>query len=166
MYFSHYHMNNANRSVNNKDIRNLASKVLEDVYQLDTTDTMDLYPNIVMRFSTFKEAKSQMVKDFLKSIRNPISSLRGKDCILLVESSLLKGENLNELIINDCEPLTENNITDTSNVLRYISPLKFKGLEKDNVALIVKQPTALNQHEIYVGITRAKSSLKIYVVYE
>ena len=44
MYFSHYHMNNANRSVNNKDIRNLASKVLEDVYQLDTTDTMDLYP--------------------------------------------------------------------------------------------------------------------------
>ena len=75
---------------------------------------------------------------------------------LLVESSLLKGENLNELIINDCEPLTENNITDTSNVLRYISPLKFKGLEKDNVALIVKQPTALNQHEIYVGINESE----------
>ncbi|WP_430399097.1 NERD domain-containing protein [Flavobacterium sp.] len=166
MYFTHYQMNLAHRSVNNPIIRQLASIILEDVYQLDTNLTMDLYPDIVMQFSTFKEAKNQMVKDFLKSIRKPDSSLRGKDCILLVESSLLKSENLEELIMNDCEALTESNLTDKSNVLRYISPLKFKGLEKENVALIVKKPTAINQHEIYVGITRAKSNLKIYVVYE
>jgi hypothetical protein len=92
--------------------------------------------------------------------------LRGKDCILLIESTLLKGDNLEELFMNDCEALTESNVTDTSNVLRYTSPLKFKGLEKENVALIVRQPTAINQNEIYVGITRAKSNLKIYVIYE
>jgi hypothetical protein len=166
MYFTHYQMNHANRSVNNPHIRDLASRVLEDVYQLDTNDTMDLFPNMVMRFSTFKEAKSQMVKDFLKSIRDPNSSLRGKECILLVESNLLRAENLAELIMNDCEVLSESNVTDTSNILRYTSPLKYKGLEKENVALIVKQPTAINQNEIYVGITRAKSNLKIYVVYE
>lgn len=166
MYFTHYQMNNSHRSVNNPHIRDLASKILEDVYQLDTKDTMDLYPNMIMRFSSFKQAKSQMVKDFLRPIRDPKNSLRGKDCIMLVESSLLKGENIEELIMNDCEALTENNVMDTSNILRYISPLKFKGLEKNNVALIVKQPTAINQHEIYVGITRAKSNLKIYVVYE
>ena len=166
MYFSHYQMNHTHRSVNNPCIRDLASRILEDVYQLDTKETMDLFPNMVMRFSTFKEAKGQMIKDFLKLIREQNSSLKGKDCILLIESSLLKGENLEELIMNDCEPLSETNVTDTSNVLRYTSPIKFKGLEKDNVALIVKQPKAINQNEIYVGITRAKSKLKIYVVYE
>jgi hypothetical protein len=166
MYFTHYQMNHAHRSVNNPNIRDLASRIIEDVYQLDTKVTMDLYPNMVMQFSSFKEAKSQMIKDFLKSIRDPNNSLRGKDCILLIESTLLNGNNLEELSMNDCEALTESNVTDTSNVLRYTSPLKFKGLEKENVALIVKQPTAINQNEIYVGITRAKSNLKIYVVYE
>ena len=166
MYFSHYQMNHTHRSVNNPHLRDLASRILEDIYQLDTQLIMDLFPNIVMRFSTFKEAKSQMVKDFLKPIRDPNNSLRGKDCILLVESSLLRSDNLEELMINDCEVLTESNVIDTSNVLRHTSPLKYKGLEKENVALIVKQPTAINQNEIYVGITRAKSNLKIYVVYE
>ena len=107
-----------------------------------------------------------MVKDFLKPIRDPNISLRGKDCILLIDSSLLNGVNLDELIMNDFEALTENNINDRSNILRYTSPLKFKGLEKENVALIVNKPTAINQNEIYVGITRAKYNLKIYVVYE
>jgi hypothetical protein len=166
MYFTHYQMNHAHRSVNNPNIRNLASRIIEDVYQLDTKRTMDLYPEMVMQFSSFKEAKSQMTKDFLKLVRDPNNSLRGKDCILLIESTLLKGENLEELIMNDCEDLTESNVTDSSNVLRHTSPLKFKGLEKENVALIVRQPTAINQNEIYVGITRAKSNLKIYVVYE
>lgn len=166
IYFSHYQMNHSHRSVNNPYIRDLASIILEDVYQLDTQLTMDIFPNVVIKFSTFKEAKSQMVKDFLKPIRDPKNSLRGKDCILLVDSSLLKDENIEELNMNDCEVLTERNVMDTSNVLRYTSPLKYKGLEKDNVALIVKQPTAINKNEIYVGITRAKSNLRIYVVYE
>jgi hypothetical protein len=166
MYFSHYLMNNAHRSINNPNIRNLASKVLEDVYQLDSQLTLDIFPNVVMKFTTFKEAKNQMVKDFIKPIRNPNISLRGKDCILLIESSLLKNDNLEELVINDCEKLSDLNITDTSNVLRYTTPLKYKGLEKDNVASIVKRPSGNNQYELYVGITRAKSQIKIYVIYD
>lgn len=166
MYFSHFQMNNAHRSVNNPNIRQLASIILEDVYQLDKEGTINLYPNMIMKFSSFREAKAQMVRDFLKPIRDSNNSLRGKDCILLVESSLLVIENREELIMNDCGEMTDENVLDGSNILRYISPLKFKGLEKENVALIVKQPTAINQNEIYVGITRAKSNLKIYVVYE
>jgi hypothetical protein len=166
MYFAHFQMNNSNRSVNNPNIRQLASRILEDVYQIDTQITMDLYPNMVTRFTSFKQAKNQMVKDFLRPIRDNNSSLRGKDCVLLIESSLLIDRNLEELIMNDCEALTDANVNDTSNILRYTSPLKFKGLEKENVALIVKKPSTISQHEIYVGITRAKTHLKIYVVYE
>jgi DNA polymerase III delta prime subunit len=166
IYFTHYQMNHAHRSVNSPNIRLLASKIIEDPYQLDNQTSKDSFPKMIYQFNSFKDAKKQMVKDFLSLIRDKNSSLKGKDCILLIESSLLIPENLEELIMNDCEALTESNVTDTSNVLRYTSPLKYKGLEKENVALIVKQPTALNQHEIYVGITRAKGNLKIYVVYE
>ena len=164
MYFSHFQMNNAHRSVNNPNIRELASRILEDVYQLGTEEIINLYPNMIMKFSSFREAKAQMVRDFLRPIRDSNNSLRGKDCILLIESSLLVLENREELIMNDCGEMTDENVLDSSNILRYISPLKFKGLEKENVALIVKQPTAKNQHEIYVGITRAKSNLKIYII--
>lgn len=166
IYFTHYQMNHAHRSVNNPNIRLLASKIIEDPYQLDIQSSKDECPNIIYQCNSFKEAKKHMVRDFLSLIRDTNSSLKGKDCILLIESSLLTPENLEELIMNDCEALTENNVTDTSNVLRYTTPLKFKGLERENVALIVKKPSALNQHEIYVGITRAKGNLKIYVVYE
>jgi tryptophanyl-tRNA synthetase len=40
----------------------------------------------------------------------------------------------------------------------------YKGLEKENVALIINNPSEKNQHEIYVGITRAKQNLKIYII--
>ncbi len=166
IYFTHYQMNHAHRSVNNPNIRLLASKIIEDPYQLDTQSTKDACPNMIYQTNSFKEAKKHMVKDFLSLIRDTKSSLKGKDCILLIESSLLTPENLEELDMNECQALTENNVTDTSNVLRYTTPLKFKGLERENVALIVKEPSAYNQHEIYVGITRAKGNLKIYVVYE
>lgn len=166
IYFTHYQMNQAHRSVNNPNIRLLASKIIEDPYQLDTQSSQDAFPNMIYHCNSFKDGKKQMVRDFLRLIRDTNSSLKGKDCILLIESSLLTPENLEELTMNDCEALTEDNVTDTSNILRYSTPLKFKGLERENVALIVKQPSAYNQHEIYVGITRAKGNLKIYVVYE
>ena len=166
IYFTHYQMNHTHRSVNNPNIRLLASKIIEDPYQLDIQSSKDAFPNMIYQSNSFKEAKKQMVRDFLSFIRDIKSSLKGKDSILLIESNLLTPENLEELIMNDCEALTENNVSDTSNILRYSTPLKFKGLERENVALIVKQPSAYNQHEIYVGITRAKSNLKIYIVYE
>lgn len=166
IYFTHYQMNHAHRSVNNPNIRLLASKIIEDPYQLDTQSSIDAFPKMIYQCNSFKEAKKQMVKDFLSLIRGINSSLKGKDCIVLIESNLLTPENLEELIMNDFEALTENNVTDTSNILRYTTPLKFKGLERENVALIIKQPSAYNQHEIYVGITRAKFKIKIYIVYE
>jgi hypothetical protein len=167
LFFTHYQMNQSHRSVNNPQIRDLASLILEDVNQLDSTNVIDYYPNVIKRFSSFKDAKKVMVRDFLTPIRNKDNSLKGKDCILLIESNLLsKSEIVDELVMNDCEELTEHNVSDNSNILRYTSPLKYKGLEKENVAFIVKQPSAINQYELYVGITRAKSNLKIYLVYE
>jgi len=165
MFFTHFQMNHAHRSVNNPHIRDLAALVLEDVYSLGNQKTSDLYSNSIFKFNSFKEAKSQMIKDFLKQIRDPSNSLKGMDCILLVESVILSDSEIQEeLSIKDIEELTEHNIVDTANSLKFTTPLKYKGLEKENVALIINKPSEKNQHEIYVGITRTKQNLKIYII--
>jgi hypothetical protein len=69
-----------------------------------------------------------------------------------------------ELTIKDVEELNESNISDTANKLRYTSILKYKGLEKKNVYLIITEPSELNKYEIFVGITRAIYNLEINIV--
>jgi hypothetical protein len=167
LYFSHFQMNQVHRSINNPQIRNLALKALEDISIFDSDEIIAQFQETpIKKFPTFQRAKNQMIKDFLKPIRDINNSLRGKDCVLLVESSLLTKENIEELNIADVEIMSDKNVMDNANVLRYTTPLKYKGLEKENVALIVKKNSAINQNEIYVGVTRAKRNLIIYIVYE
>ena len=96
--------------------------------------------------------------------------MRGNDCVLLIESTFLKGaykgkEDLRELlVIKDIEELSESNIGDTANKLRYTSILKFKGLEKKNVYLVISKPSEINKYEIFVGITRTMLNLEINIV--
>jgi len=69
-----------------------------------------------------------------------------------------------ELMIKDVEEITENNIADTANKLRYTSILKFKGLEKKNVFLVISEPSEINKYEIFVGITRAMLNVEINII--
>ena len=68
------------------------------------------------------------------------------------------------LTIKDVEEVNEINCADESNKLRYTSILKFKGLEKENVFLIVNKPSEINRYELYVGITRAITNLEIIIL--
>ena len=68
------------------------------------------------------------------------------------------------MTIKDVEELSESNVTDNSNKLRYTSILKFKGLEKENVFLVVTTPCDQNKYELYVGVTRAISNIEILIV--
>jgi superfamily I DNA/RNA helicase len=75
------------------------------------------------------------------------------------------GDDLRELlIIKDVEELSQYNIADDSNKLRFSSILKFKGLEKKNVFLVISDPGEINQYEVYVGISRALMNLQINVI--
>jgi hypothetical protein len=103
-------------------------------------------------------------------LRDEHSSLRGNDCVLLIESSLLRGSYQEEpdmhyfLTIKDVEELNDTNITDRGNILRYTSILKFKGLEKSNVFLVITEPSDKNKYELYIGITRAINNLEILII--
>jgi len=170
-YYCHYKINEVKRSAQNPDIRRLSSEILENPEILVADDFEMNFSNIaVRRHKTLQEVKSHIVKNILTPIRETDSSLKGQDCVILIESTFLRGEykgkeDLRELlIIKDVEELSETNVGDTANKLRYSSILKFKGLEKKNVFMVISKPREINKYEIFVGITRAILNVEINIV--
>ncbi|WP_421870662.1 NERD domain-containing protein [Marinoscillum sp.] len=169
-YFAHFKLNEVKRSAQNPDIKQLADSLIsvDDPLSL-LTNWVD--PGVkINHFKSLELIKDHIVKKVLTSVRDKKSSLRGSDCIILVESQLLKDTYGDEpgmhywLTMRDVEELTESNISDKANILRYTSMLKYKGLEKENVFLVISEPKEENKYEIYVGITRAISHLEILVL--
>ena len=170
-YYCHFKINEVKRSSQNPDIRKLSSEILEHPNIFENSQFSEWFPNIdIKRHRDLQDVKSHIVKNILTPIRETDSSLKGQDCIILIESIFLKGsyngkEDLRELlIIKDVEELTETNVGDTANKLRYSSILKFKGLEKKNVFLVISNPSELNKYEIFVGVTRANLNVEINIV--
>jgi superfamily II DNA or RNA helicase len=170
-YYCHFKINEVKRSAQNSDIRKLSSEILEHPEILDTDNFEMKFSNIPLRrHKTLQDVKVHIVNNILTPIRKTDSSLKGQDCIILIESTFLRGEykgkeDLRELlIINDVEELSENNIGDTANKLRYSSILKFKGLEKKSIFLVISKPCEINKYEIFIGITRAILNIEINVV--
>ncbi len=169
-YFTHYKLNEVKRSAQDTGIQELSSKILIDSTILLMDNFGELFPNIGLnRFKGLKEAKKYIVRNILNHIRDESSSLRGGQCILLIESCFMNSE-VDELDIQyhlsmkDVVELTADNVADDSNQLRYSSILKYKGLEKENVFLIISRPNNINVFEHYVGITRAISNLDIIMI--
>lgn len=168
-YFAHFKLNEIKRSAQAPNIRLLADHVL-------ATSNLKLETDInrqeikINSFDSLQNSKKYIVENILQEIRNSHSPLRGSNCVLLIESCLLNETYRGELgmrywlTIKDVEELTETNLLDQSNKLRYTSILKYKGLEKENVFLLTTTPTIKNSLELYVGITRAIYNLEILVV--
>jgi hypothetical protein len=170
-YFCHFKINEVKRSAQNPEIRRLSAEILENPEILGIDDFGTKYSNIPLkRHKNLQDIKTHIVKNILTPIREIDSSLKGQDCIILIESTFLRGEfkgkeDLRELlIIKDVEELSEFNVGDTANKLRYSSILKFKGLEKKNVFLVISKPDELNKYEIFVGVTRAILNVEINIV--
>lgn len=170
-YYSHFKISEVKRSAQNPNIRKLSSEVLENPSIILNEEFEELFPNIkINQYQSLQNVKKHIVKDILTPIRETDSSLKGKDCVILIESTFLQGtykgdEDLRELlIIKDVEELNEQNLRGTTNKLRYTSILKYKGLEKKNVFLVVSEPSEINKYELFVGITRAILNLEINIV--
>lgn len=170
-YYCHFKINEVKRSSQNPDIRRLSSEILEHPEILEDDNFEKCFPTVKIKYhDSLQEVKKYIVKNILTPIRETTSSLKGKDCIILIESTFLKGsykgeEDLRELlVIKDIEELVETNVGDTANKLKYSSILKFKGLEKKNVFLVISNPRELNKYEIFIGITRAILNVEINIV--
>lgn len=164
-YFAHYELHEIKRSSQKLDVRKLALEVLDHGTLTFTSESIK-----IEEFDSFKNAKNKLLKKYLHNIRNTNSSLLGKDCVVLGESTFYKSENRiyfpNEFIVSDMEELTKNNVCDTKNVLKHTSILKYKGLESKNVFLFTTKPNSYNIYELYIGITRAINYLHIFIINE
>ena len=170
-YYAHFKLNEVKRSAQNPNIRKLSAEILDNPKILIEENFEDLYSNIpIVYHKDLLSVKKHIVKNILTPIREVNSSLKGSDCVVLIESTFLKGsyrggENLSELlIIKDIDELTEDNVGDTANKLRYTSILKFKGLEKKNVYLVISEPSESNKYEMFVGVTRAMLNVEVNIV--
>lgn len=170
-YYSHFKISDVKRSAQNPNIRKLSSEVLENPSIILNEKFEELFSSIeINQFKSLSEVKKHIVKSILTPIRETDSSLTGKDCVLLIESTFLQGtykgnEDLRELlIIKDVVELDEKNLVETTNKLRYTSILRYKGLEKKNVFLVVSEPSEINKYELFVGITRAILNIEINIV--
>ena len=170
-YYAHFRLNEVRRSIQNPNIRKLSKLILENPKMILYNNFSEEYSQIkVKNYKSLNDIKKYIVSNILLSIRNPESSLKGKDCVILIESTFFrdryrkKEDIYDELNIRDIEELSEYNISDLSNKLRYTSILKYKGLEKKNVYLIITQPSEFNTYEIFIGITRAILNLEILIL--
>ncbi|WP_313263594.1 NERD domain-containing protein [Sphingobacterium sp.] len=170
--FAHYKLHEVKRCAQNPYIRQFAISIFRDISLLDSKniDEYLLKSGFLLKYHFNKRnLKKEIVNSVLNKIRDSQQALFGKDCILLFESSFFVNENLKEVIeeiseIHDVIELTKENIVDESNTLKYTSMLKFKGLEKNNVILVVTEPTERNKYELFVGITRAMINVQLHVL--
>jgi len=166
-YFAHFKLDEVKRSIQNPELKLLANKVINSGFD-------DCYNGLqrvkIEKIDSLNALKRSILRNCISHIRDINSSFYGKDCIVLIESTIynngFKGEYINEVLgeIKDVELLSEHNISDTKNILKYTSILKFKGLESQNVFLVMPKPNDRNKYEFYVGITRAMSNLNIYIL--
>lgn len=170
-YFSHFKLNEVKRSAQNPNIKAVASRVLLNPLILLDKQFLTSVPRIrVQEFTKLENIKRYLVNNVLNQIRNENSSLKGGQCVLLIESALMKETYRQEMgmefwmTIRDVETLTEANVANRNNKLRYTSILKYKGLEKENVFLVVQGPSEQNKYELYVGITRAIFNVEILMI--
>lgn len=172
VYFAHFRLHEIKRCAQCPDIKEVALKAVKDPESLSAQlFSAACYERIkVSYFNSLEAIKDHIVQHILRSIRDKHSSLKGSNCVVLIEAALLKPIYLDEpgmnfyLELPDVEELTEHTIGDNSNKLRYTSILKYKGLEKENVILIVSNPSHQNKYELYIGVTRAISHLEILVI--
>lgn len=170
-YFAHFKLNEVKRSAQSPDIRRLSNKVFDRPFCLLDEGLKDEVEHItITHHKGLEGAKAYIIKQFLGPIRDSRTTLNGSSCIILFESPFYQ-ETFNNgpnahfwMTVKDIEELTPNNVNDRGNKLRYTSILKFKGLEKENVVLVVTQPCDRNKYELYVGITRAMFNLEILIV--
>jgi len=170
-YFAHFKLDQVRRSAQHPDIQRLAARVLDDPgILLSPEQTADLSGVTVHRVSTLADVREHLVHRVLAPMRDNNCSFTGAQCVILVSSALM-GENYKDgpgmrfwLTMKDVEELTENNVQDKGNRLRFTSVLRYKGLEKENVILVVTQPNDQNRYELYVGLTRAILNVEVLIV--
>lgn len=162
--FVHYEFNTVYRSSQSTKITSFCKMLREcENHKTQSLLSQDLMP--ISKVSANQIGKLIIeTYDKARSLEDTSSSFL--DTIILVESGAIMKfkEIIDRYFTRYAEELTDDNIGITPNKIRYTTPLKFKGLERSNVILVLKDEiSSFNMVQAYVGATRAMLKLQIYL---
>ncbi len=172
-YFAHFKLTDNKRSAQFPAIKFLADQIIHG--QLKSFNNLKLEGQNGVNLTTFNSKKKlfHFLRNNIKTrLRDSNDECSGMNSILLVESIMFNsteqkdGLDIDLIDIPNTEELSEDNIGIEDNILRYTSPLKFKGLESKFIFLVCHDINEYNYYELYVGITRAIFQIQILVIHE
>lgn len=120
---------------------------------------IELNDNDYIRISRFDSS----INLILHIVRKILPRVNGSESVLLTDSQM-------ETVYNSVKfnprlkELTEENIVEQDDRLPLSSILKFKGLEKKHVVLVVNATTYINSYELYIGMTRAMIDIEMLIL--
>jgi len=166
-HYAHFRLVSIKRQLQAPRIIELSNRLWEKGFSLheglnNSSLTVTIHKNL-------KEIKRKLMSEYVLNFKDSTSSLKAGNCVLLMESTIFNDAapdqyDLTTLItVPGFEELDTINISNESQNLQYTSILKFKGLERPNVILVVNQLSFFNQYEIFIGVTRAINHLRIFV---
>ncbi len=160
--FVHYKLKTNKRNSANKEIIELA---LDADYQPKDIMNMLYYKNKAhIRFHEITTEKDfqKLISNYETDCTNSAFSFNNNDTIFLVQAKLLKQQEFVEKIFKQ-EGIYDfsTQIVSDNTLPKYTTPIKFKGLERKHVILIVGKPNKISSHEWYVGITRAVENIDV-----
>lgn len=128
--------------------------------------------NLPIKIQHFSDAPS-LVTEILNKTSDICNNSKGKQYILLTHSNIdrtiWQGEititRAIEFLIEGATRLNKDNINTLGDkTCPWTSILRYKGLECNNVILVVKNEEELNYFELYIGMTRAVVSVEILIL--
>ncbi|MDR2223323.1 MAG: NERD domain-containing protein [Flavobacteriaceae bacterium] len=164
-YFTHFKLHKVKRSAQKSQIRLIAEDIQSNPEEWeDVTVHTQEYDEIDLRLFHSSEELQEAMEEVIANIHDSLSSLEAEDVIVLVQSKVWqRRNNVADIIIDiGMEELTIDNLALKPTKLQYTTAVKFKGLERKNVILIVDAPNKLTPYEWYVGCTRAIENLSIW----
>lgn len=170
-YFCHFRLNDYKRSAQNPSIRTIAERILEIGNAEQQVDLEVLEGVFTKYFFELEDIKDYLINKVVSPIRGDKGFFKATECMVLIESSLYVQKNETKepgmqfwLNTKGFEELSADNINDKSNILKYTTILKYKGLEQNNIYLVANRPSIKNFVELYIGITRAILNINLLIL--
>lgn len=151
--FVHYYFDEVHRCAQNKEIRHASDLVKTGDFKKLNNILSHLIFEIKDKISLIKQ-----LGGFLKD-----DNFMSKEKVILVNSNLLKSfqYHTNQIFKNEIEELTEENLNNPSQKVRYTTPIKYRGMENKSVLILTSNFNEKEKRELFIGVTRAIDKIKI-----
>lgn len=162
-YCAHIKLDEIKRSQQLSDIQ-IFVKEIGDNGNVDIEKIKNISSDSVrLVIGSLDECLDSFCQNYLSKIRDPASSLIGKDCVILIETDLFQ-KHKSEFIMVGTRELTKESIAQPSADVGYVKIPTFKGLESNNVFMFINEPNNYNMYEWYLGASRAIKNLVIFLI--